>query len=87
MRTTVTLDDDVAAELSQLMRERGLTFKAALARVLRRGLAAERQDEGTSYSLPTFRMGLRPGVDLDSALRLAAALEDEATIDKLELRK
>jgi hypothetical protein len=31
--------------------------------------------------------GVVPGVDLDKALRLAEALEDEAIARKLELRK
>jgi hypothetical protein len=32
-------------------------------------------------------MGLRPGIDVDKALRLAAALEDEEIGRKLEVRK
>ena len=32
-------------------------------------------------------MGLKPGIDLDRALGLAAELEDEETVRKLELRK
>jgi hypothetical protein len=32
-------------------------------------------------------MGLRPGVDLTPALRLADALEDEEIVRKLTLRK
>jgi hypothetical protein len=32
-------------------------------------------------------MGLRPGLSIDKALQLAAALEDEEIIRKLELRK
>jgi hypothetical protein len=32
-------------------------------------------------------MGVRPGVDLDKALRLADELEDAEIIRKLELRK
>lgn len=32
-------------------------------------------------------MGLRPGVDLTHALQMAADLEDEEIIRKLELRK
>jgi hypothetical protein len=31
--------------------------------------------------------GVTPGVDLDKALRLAEALEDEAIARKLEMRK
>ncbi|MBC7680260.1 MAG: ribbon-helix-helix protein, CopG family, partial [Pseudorhodobacter sp.] len=41
MRTTVTLDEDVAAALQQLARERGLTFKEALNSSVRSGLAKE----------------------------------------------
>jgi hypothetical protein len=85
MRTTVTLDPDVAAELKELARQRGVSFKEVLNDAVRAGLAA-----GTTpraYRLPTARLGLRPGVDLDGALRLAAAMEDEDTVRKLELRK
>jgi hypothetical protein len=32
-------------------------------------------------------MGLRPGFDLDKALKLAAVLEDEEIARKLEVRK
>jgi hypothetical protein len=85
MRTTVTLDPDVAARVKQVARERGISFKAALNLLLRAALA----DGGRPrrYRLPTFGMGLRPGIDLDRALRLADAMEDEETVRKLELRK
>ncbi|CAN5567182.1 antitoxin [soil metagenome] len=85
MRTTVTLDDDVAARLSQLMRERRITFKEALNSALRAGLHT--RSEPRAYRLPTYSMGARPGVDLDRALQLDAALEDEETVRQLELRK
>lgn len=39
MRTTVTLDDDVAAALDRLRRERGLGLSEALNELVRRGLA------------------------------------------------
>lgn len=86
MRTTVTLDDDVATALKRLARERGVPFKAILNSTLRRGLASPGQ-AAEPYRTPTRDLGLRPGVDLDRALGLAAALEDEAIVDKLELRK
>jgi hypothetical protein len=85
-RTTVTLDSDVAAELRRLTRERGVPFKEVLNGTLRAGLAT-----GTTapapYRLPSRRLGLRRGIDLEHALRLAAELEDAETIRKLELRK
>lgn len=39
MRTTVTLDSDVAAAVEQLRRERGLGVSGAINELVRRGLA------------------------------------------------
>lgn len=86
MRTTVTLDPDLAAKLRSIARERGLSFKEALNTALRRGLGAEGESV-RPYRVPTARLGLRPGIDLDRALRLVGELEDEETVRKLELRK
>lgn len=86
MRTTVTLDPDLAARLKALARERGVSFKEALNSVLRRGLTEG--DEGARpYRQRTYTMGARPGIDLTKALQLAAELEDEEIVRKLELRK
>jgi hypothetical protein len=86
MRTTVTLDDDVAAAVQRVASERGLSFKAALNTLLRAGLAPETASS-RPYEVPSRPMGLRPGIDLDKALRLAGELEDEETIRKLQVRK
>ena len=40
MRTTVTLDDDLAVRLEQTRAERGMTFKDALNEAVRLGLSA-----------------------------------------------
>lgn len=85
MRTTVSIDPDLAARLRRIARERNITFKEALNTALRAGLA--HGNESRRYRIRARRMGLRPGVDLDGALRLASALEDEETLRKLELRK
>jgi hypothetical protein len=88
MRTTVTLDPDVAAKLRALARERGVSFKEALNSALRRGLASgPRSERSRRYRLPSRRLGLRPGVDLEHALRMAGELDDAETVRKLELRK
>jgi hypothetical protein len=87
MRTTVTLDPDLAAKLRALARERGVSFKEALNSTLRRGLASGSGGSKQGYRLMSRRLGLRPGVDLEHALRLAGELEDAETIRKLELRK
>jgi hypothetical protein len=85
MRTTVTLDDDVAARLREVARERGQSFKEALNAAVRAGLAPTVR--GRRYRVPARDLGVRPGVDLDSALQLAAELDDEQIRRKLELRK
>lgn len=86
MRTTVTLDPDLAARLRVLARQRGTSFKETLNSVLRRGLGDE-TGAPRPYKLQTHSLGLRPGIDLDKALRLAAELEDAEIVRKLELRK
>ena len=87
MRTTVTLDADLAAKLRALARERGVSFKEVLNSALRRGLESGAASSKRPYRLASRRLGLRAGVDLDHALRLAAELEDAAILRKLELRK
>jgi hypothetical protein len=86
MRTTVTLDPDLAAKLKALARERGVSFKEALNSALRRGLGNEAPPK-RPYRLPSRPLELRAGVDLEHALRLAGELEDTETVRKLELRK
>ena len=87
MRTTVTLDPDLAQKLRSLARERGVSLKEALNSVLRRGFASGEAGSKRPYRLASRRLGLRPGIDLEHALRLAGELEDVETIRKLELRK
>lgn len=85
MRTTLTLDPDVAAQLRARARQLGAPFKQVVNDALRRGLGAG--VEPVAYQVPVHDLRIRPGVDLDRALTLAAALEDEATVAKLRLRK
>lgn len=86
MRTTVTLDADVAEQLKRQAREHGRSFKSVLNDAIRAGLASER-GRTSPYRVPARRLGLRHGVDLTKALDLAASLEDEEIARKLELRK
>ncbi len=65
MRTTLTLEDDLAARLKELAHRRGITFKEALNSVLRRGLTAPEGSGRRSkpFSVRTFRSPFQPGVD------------------------
>jgi metal-responsive CopG/Arc/MetJ family transcriptional regulator len=79
LRTTVTLDPELAAQLRSIARERGISFSEAVNSTVRRGLQR--------YQLASRRLGLRSGVDLEHALRLAGELEDAETIRKSMLGK
>ncbi|HEY7812518.1 MAG TPA: hypothetical protein VIC62_04730 [Nakamurella sp.] len=81
MRTTVTLDPDVAELLRRLMTERGLTFKDAVNSAIRSALTPG-GDPSRDVPLPAFDMG-EPRVPLEHALRLAADLADEEIARKL----
>lgn len=86
MRTTVTLDEDVAAALRRLSRERGISFKEALNSSVRRGVsAATRPTE--PYRVPARPLGIRPGIDLTKAHQLAGELEDAEIMRKIRLGK
>jgi hypothetical protein len=87
MRTTVTLDPDVEALLRRLMKERGLSFKAALNQAIRDGLIQTAVHKPGPFRQKTYRMGYRPELRLEKALSLAAAMEDEEIARKLSLRK
>lgn len=87
MRTTVTLDPDVVAQLRAVMRKRGISFKEALNQAVRAGMDLKSPRRQRKYRLKTFRMGFNPEVRLDQALSLAAAFEDEEIARKLSLHK
>jgi hypothetical protein len=86
MRTTVTLDDDVAAKLRQVTRQKGISFKEALNASVRRGLEAG-GSAPQPYRVKPRSLRAKPGLNLDRALDIAARMEDEETLRKLALRK
>jgi hypothetical protein len=85
MRTTVTLEPDVAAKLHQIARERGVSFKSVLNNTVRAGLGGS--TGARPYRMPTASLGVRPGVNLDKALTIAGEMEDAEILRKLELGK
>jgi hypothetical protein len=86
MRTTVTLDPDVAAKLRATTRQRGVSFKAALNDAVRAGLAAT-PPLGKRFTVHARALGIRPDIDVDKALHIAAEMEDAEILRKLDLRK
>ena len=85
MRTTLTLDDDVAALLRQRATTLGVSFKEMVNQALRAGIAREMEprDVVAPKTIP-HSFGFRAGVDLDKLNQLADELEAEAAAESLK---
>jgi hypothetical protein len=67
MRTTVTIDDDVATKLqAEMRRQQSGNFKQVLNDVLRRGLLARRElATSKPFRVQARRMGKKQGLNYD----------------------
>ncbi len=78
MRTTLTLDPDVAARLKELAHQQRTSFKAVVNGVLRRGLSAQDAARPPEpFTVEPHASGLRTGVDAQRLNQLADELEVE----------
>ena len=77
MRTTLTLDDDVAAKLKAESRRAGRTFREVVNDVLRRGLASQRvAAKRQPFKITARDLGdLKPGLSLDNVAELIERVE------------
>jgi hypothetical protein len=77
MRTTLTLDEDVAAKLQAEMRRTGRSFRDTVNGVLRLGLASRpRSKKGQAFKVTPRDLGeLRPGLSLDNVGELLEVVE------------
>jgi hypothetical protein len=76
MRTTLTLDDDIAGLLQKKSSELGLSFKETVNRTLRQGLT-EISPKGLTHRVKTrpHAFGFKAGVDLDRLNQVSDELE------------
>ncbi len=77
MRTTLTLDDDVAAKLKSEARRSGLTFREAVNGAIRRGLASrvEARRKAPFRVIARDLGALRPGLSLDNIAEVLEGIE------------
>lgn len=75
MRTTLTLDDDVARLLRTESRKSGTSFKEAVNHFLRLGLAAAKQPQRKKFVVTPRNLGLPPGLSYDNVEELIEYLE------------
>ena len=78
MRTTLTLDPDVAERIRQEMRRTGKGLKALVNESLRAGLGISGSiRKPTRFRVKPHPLGLRPGIDPSRLNQLADELEVE----------
>ena len=80
MRTTLTLDDDVAIELKRVCARRGVQFKQVVNQALRAGLRALQEPvsaDGKMYRTPPVSLGRPTYPDLDNVAELLAVAEGD----------
>jgi hypothetical protein len=76
MRTTLTLDDDVAAKLKAESRRAGRPFRDIVNDTLRRGLASRHATGPRKpFKVKARDLGLKPGLSLDNVAELLEQVE------------
>ncbi|HJX66612.1 MAG TPA: DUF2191 domain-containing protein [Polyangia bacterium] len=76
MRTTLTLDEDIAAKLKAESRKTGRSFRDTVNACLRAGLTLRKQgDSARPFRVKARDLGLRPGINIDKVSGLLDELE------------
>ena len=68
MRTTLTIDDDVAALVQKEIRKTGEPLKQVVNRALRLGLTAAKQPPRKPFKVKPFDLGLPPFTKVEELL-------------------
>ena len=81
MRSTITIDDDIAARIEERRRTDGQSLMQVVNQLLREGLrSSERPHEARPYRTKTHGLRLRPGFDAVRLNQLADELETEERV-------
>lgn len=83
MRTTLTLDSDVARLLGEEAHRRRRPFKEVVNDAIRRGLSPRQTGKGGKYKVQVHSARLRAGIDRAGFNKLADESEDEAVLRKV----
>jgi hypothetical protein len=77
MRTTLTLDEDVAARLLELQRRLDVSFKDVVNLTLRKGLesSSQRMTKAPRFKVRARALGTRPGLNYDNVGELLEQIE------------
>ena len=84
MRTTLTLDPEVARLIEDAAAEQRKPIKQVVNDALRRGLLPREQSRASKrYRVRPHRTSLVPGIDAESFNKLTDELEDEAVATRM----
>jgi hypothetical protein len=81
MRTTLTLDSDIAERLRQEAALGKQSFKEIVNAALRRGLSSDLPPKREPYTVQPHSSAFRPGIDSGKLNQLVDELEAEAFCD------
>ena len=85
MRTTLTLEPDVARQLRQQIAEKKLPLKRIVNDALRAGLSQTgKREEATDFTVEPHSFGFKPGIDRDKLGHLLDELEGEEFLCKYQ---
>ena len=84
MRTTLTIDPDVAERLKQETASGQRSLKQVVNESLRIGLGLKRNPSKRPYKVKAHKSPYRPGIDRAKLNQIADELEIEAVISKLQ---
>jgi hypothetical protein len=83
MRTTLTLEPDVAQQIRKRMAEKKLSLKRVVNDALRDGLAqTAKKARLKPFKVEPFALEFKPGIDPDKLNQLVDELEVEDFLDK-----
>ena len=84
MRTTLTIDDDVAIALKALVRNSGKTFKTVVNEVMRNGLMTGEKPapDREAFQVASAPRGFLPGIDPLKLNQLVDELEADGFLER-----
>jgi len=86
MRTTLNINDDLMAQLKKRADINKKSLTALINELLRNSLFPKAKHEAPFHQ-KTFPLGTHPGIKLHKALDIAAEMESEYSINKMEIGK
>lgn len=83
MRTTLTIEPDIAIEIDKRRRDSGGSLKGVINGLMRKGLRAEAETPPAEpYRSETFDLHFRPGIDPLKLNQLVDELDVDAFLEK-----